>query len=76
MKSTVVDESLSSFKTNVLFQRIPTFYKIITDIHYNIYFKMVKYCKNDKYYVSDNAWHGPSQAHRLFPVDQSYQIFH
>ena len=28
MKSTVVDESLSSFKTNVLFQRIPSFYKI------------------------------------------------
>ena len=28
MKSTVVDESLSSFKTNVLFQGIPTFYKI------------------------------------------------
>ena len=30
MKSTVVDESLSSFKTNVLFQRIPSFYKIDT----------------------------------------------
>ena len=30
MKSTVVDESLSSFKTNVLFQRIPSFYKIFT----------------------------------------------
>ena len=28
MKSTVVDESLSSFKTNVLFQRIPSFYKV------------------------------------------------
>ena len=28
MKSTVVDESLSSFKTNVLFQRIPTFYRV------------------------------------------------
>ena len=28
MKSTVVDESLSSFKTNVLFQRIPSFYKM------------------------------------------------
>ena len=27
MKSTVVDESLSSFITNVLFQRIPTFCK-------------------------------------------------
>ena len=29
MKSTVVDESLSSFKTNVLFQRIPSFYKLL-----------------------------------------------
>ena len=29
MKSTVVDESLSSNKTNVLFQRIPSFYKTI-----------------------------------------------
>ena len=28
MTSTVVDESSSSFKTNVLFQRIPSFYKI------------------------------------------------
>ena len=28
MKSTVVDESLSSFKTNVLFQRIPSFHKL------------------------------------------------
>ena len=27
MKTTVVVESLSSFKTNVLFQRIPTFFK-------------------------------------------------
>ena len=28
MKTTVVVESLSSFKTNVLFQRMPTFFKI------------------------------------------------
>ena len=27
MKTTVVVESFSYFKTNVLFQRIPTFYK-------------------------------------------------
>ena len=32
MKSTVVDESLSSFKTNVLFQRIPSFYKMFEQI--------------------------------------------
>ena len=37
MKSTVVDESLSSFKTNVLFQRIQTFYKINVDIVTYIY---------------------------------------
>ena len=29
MKTTVVVESFSSFKTNVLFQRIPTFFKFI-----------------------------------------------
>ena len=32
MKSTVVDESLSSYKPMLLFQRIPNFYKILLDV--------------------------------------------
>ena len=47
MKSTVVDESLSSFKTNVLFQRIPSFCKIglskfsLLRFHPNNYFVVI-----------------------------------
>ena len=47
MKSTVVDESLSSNKTNVLFQRISAYFNI-TSTEWEIYTKLKFYLLNTK----------------------------